>query len=203
MDWRILFEKLKTRFEHLSKKQKAYLGALGLVVLLLLWAFISAGVITHNFNRAQLQLDKDRQEALIHGIILTETKDDRKYWEIYGETGNYDSKNGVALLNNVIGNFYDDENQVSMSFESSKGTYNESKKEIILYSDTFIVLKDMTTLRADRLEWTGNENPIIAKGNIRITRNKDFIALADKVVIDPGYEKFKIVGNSVSKIYKE
>ena len=61
----------------------------------------------------------------------------------------------------------------------------------------------MTTLRADRLEWTGNENPIIAKGNIRITRNKDFIALADKVVIDPGYEKFKIVGNSVSKIYKE
>ena len=203
MDWRILFEKLKTRFENLSKKQKAYLGALTLVVVLLLWAFVSAGVITHNFNRAQLQLDKDRQEALIHGIILTETKNDRKYWEIYGETGNYDSKNGVALLNNVIGNFYDENNNVSMSFESSKGTYNESKKEIFLYEDTFIVLKDMTTLRANKLEWTGNENPIIAKGNIRITRNEDFIALADKVVIDPGYEKFKIVGNSVSKIYKE
>ncbi len=203
MDWRILFEKLKTRFENLSKKQKAYLGALTLVVVLLLWAFVSAGVITHNFNRAQLQLDKDRQEALIRGIILTETKNDRKYWEIYGETGNYDSKNGVALLNNVIGNFYDENNNVSMSFESSKGTYNESKKEIFLYEDTFIVLKDMTTLRANKLEWTGNENPIIAKGNIRITRNEDFIALADKVVIDPGYEKFKIVGNSVSKIYKE
>ena len=203
MDWRILLEKLKNRLKNLSKKQKAYLGAMGLVVLLLLWAFISAGVITHNFNRAQLQLDKDRQEALIHGIILTETKDDRKYWEIYGETGNYDSKNGIALLNNVIGNFYDADNQVSMSFESTKGTYNESKKEIFLYDDTFIVLKDMTTLRANKLEWTGNENPIIAKGNIRITKNNDFIALADRVEISPGYEKFKIIGNAVSKIYKE
>ena len=203
MDWRILLEKLKSRFDNLSKKQKAYLGAIGLVVALLLWAFISAGVITHNFNRSQLQLDKDRQEALIHGIILTETKNDRKYWEIYGETGNYDSKNGVALLNNVIGNFYDENNNVSMSFESTKGTYNESKKEIFLYEDTFIVLKDMTTLRANKLEWTGNENPIIAKGNIRITRNEDFIALADKVEISPGYEKFKIIGNAVSKIYKE
>ena len=148
-------------------------------------------------------MDKDRQEALIHGIILTETKNDRKYWEIYGETGNYDSKNGVAMLNNVIGNFYDENNEVSMSFESSKGTYNESKKEIFLYQDTFIVLKDMTTLRANKLEWTGNDNPIIAKGNIRITRNEDFIATADTVIISPGYEKFKIVGDAVSKIYKE
>ena len=203
MDWRILLKKLKNRFDNLNKRQKAYFWTFTLVVALLFWAFVSAGIITHNFNRSQLQLDKDRQEALIHGIILTETKNDRKYWEIYGETGNYDSKNGVAMLNNVIGNFYNENNEVSMSFESSKGTYNESKKEIFLYKDTFIVLKDMTTLRANKLEWTGNDNPIIAKGNIRITRNEDFIATADTVIISPGYEKFKIVGDAVSKIYKE
>ena len=111
----------------LSRKQKAYIGAFAAIVGLLAWAFISAGVITHNFNRSQLQTDQDRQEAMINGIILTETKDEKKYWEIYGETGNYDSKNGVAMLNNVIGNFYDENNEVSMSFESSKGTYNEKK----------------------------------------------------------------------------
>ena len=93
------------RWKNLSKKRKAYLIAFVAFVGILLWAFVSAGVITHNFNRSQLSTDQDRQEAQINGIILTETKDDKKYWEIYGETGTYDSTNGVALLDNCIGNF--------------------------------------------------------------------------------------------------
>ena len=64
-----LLEKIK----NLSKKQKAYIGAFLAIVGLLAWAFISAGVITSNFNRSQLQTDQDRQEATIDGIILTET----------------------------------------------------------------------------------------------------------------------------------
>lgn len=187
----------------LSRKQKAYIGAFAAIVGLLAWAFISAGVITHNFNRSQLQTDQDRQEAMINGIILTETKDEKKYWEIYGETGNYDSKNGVAMLNNVIGNFYDENNEVSMSFESSKGTYNEKKEQIILYEDTFIVLKDLTTLRANKLVWSGKDIPIVAEGNVRITRKSDLLATAKKVEISPDYNIFKIIGNTVSKVYSD
>jgi len=194
---------LKSRLQNLSKKQKAYIGAFAVIVSLLLWAFISAGVITHNFNRSQLQTDQDRQEALIKGIILTETKDEKKYWEIYGETGNYDSKNGVAMLNSLVGNFYNDENEVSMSFESSRGTYNEAKSQIILYEDTFIVLKDLTTLRANKLIWSGKDVPITAEGNVRITRGNEFIATASKVEISPDYEHFKIIGNTVSKVYSD
>lgn len=186
-----------------TRKQKAYIGMFAAIVGLLLWAFISAGIITHNFNRAQLSTDKDRQEALISGIILTETKDEKKYWEIYGETGRYDSKNGVAMLNNVVGNFYDDKNEVSMSFESSSGTYNEQKRQIILYDNTFVAIKDGTTLRTNRLEWSGNDKPIIARGNIRISRNKQFLATAKQVEISPNYEEFRIIGNAVSKIYSE
>lgn len=198
-----IYMDLKSRLQNLSKKQKAYIGAFAVIVSLLMWAFISAGIITHNFNRSQLQTDQNRQEALIQGIILTETKDDKKYWEIYGETANYDSKNGVAMLNNLVGNFYNDNNEVSMSFESSKGTYNEAKSQIILYEDTFIVLKDLTTLRANKLVWSGSDMPIIAEGNVRITRNTDFIATASKVEISPEYDRFKIVGNAVSKVYSD
>ena len=187
----------------LSRKQKGYIGAFAAIVGLLAWAFISAGVITHNFNRSQLQTVQDRQEALINGIILTETKDEKKYWEIYGETGNYDSKDGVAMLNNVVGNFYDENNEVSMSFESSKGTYNEKKEQIILYDDTFIVLKDLTTLRANKLVWTGKDVPIVAQGNVRITRKSDLLATAKKVEISPDYNTFKIIGNTVSKVYSD
>lgn len=198
-----IYMDLKIRLQNLSKKQKAYIGAFAVIVSLLMWAFISAGVITHNFNRSQLQTDQNRQEALIKGIILTETKDEKKYWEIYGESGNYDSKNGIAMLNNLVGNFYNDNNEVSMSFESSRGTYNEAKSQIILYDDTFIVLKDFTTLRADKLVWSGKDVPITAEGNVRITRNSDFIATASKVEISPEYDRFKIIGNAVSKVYSD
>ena len=199
----LIYIDLLEKIKNLSKKQKAYVGAFCAIVALLAWAFISAGVITHNFNRSQLQTDQDRQEASIDGIILTETKNEKKYWEIYGETGNYDSKNGVAMLDNVIGNFYDDENQVSMSFESSKGTYNEKKEQIILYEDTFIVLKDLTTLRANRLIWSGKDIPTIAEGNVRITRKNELLSTAEKVEISPDYETFKIIGNAVSKVYSD
>lgn len=199
----LIYMDLLEKIKNLSKKQKAYVGAFCAIIALLAWAFISAGVITHNFNRSQLQTDQDRQEASIDGIILTETKNEKKYWEIYGETGNYDSKNGVAMLDNVIGNFYDDENQVSMSFESSKGTYNEKKEQIILYEDTFIVLKDLTTLRANRLIWSGKDIPTIAEGNVRITRKNELLSTAEKVEISPDYETFKIIGNAVSKVYSD
>ena len=194
---------LKKKFKNLSKKQKAYVGAFLAIVALLAWAFISAGVITHNFNGSQLQTDQDRQEATIDGIILTETKDEKKYWEIYGETGSYDSKNGVALLNNVLGNFYDDKNEVSMSLESSKGTYNEKKEQIILYDDSFIVLKDLTTLRANKIIWSGKDIPTIAEGNVRITRKDELLATAKRVEISPDYGTFKIIGNAVSKVYSD
>lgn len=188
-------------WKKLSKKRKAYLLAFAGILGLLLWAFISAGIITHNFNRSQLSGQKDKQEALINGIILTETKDEKKYWEIYGETGNYDSTSGVALLDNCIGNFYGEDNEVSMSFESSKGTYNEKKKQIIMYNDTRIVVKDGTVLEADRLTWSGSDEPVVARGNVKIHRGKEFTATADEVEISPGYEDFKIKGHAVSKMY--
>lgn len=190
-------------WKNLSKKRKAYLFAFAGILGLLLWAFISAGVITHNFNRSQLSGQKDKQEALIHGIILTETKNERKYWEIYGETGKYDSTNGIALLDNCIGNFYDENNEVSMSFESTKGTYNETKKQIIMYNNTRIVIKDGTVLEADRLTWSGSDKPVFAKGNVKIIRGKELYATADTVEISPDYDNFKISGNTVSKLYQD
>lgn len=188
------------KLRNLNKKQKTYLGIFLALVGVLIWAFISAGVITHNFNREQLQGTENKQELNISSIILTETKEGKKYWEIYGETGYYNSDSRVALLNNCTGNFYKN-NEVSMSFESSKGTYNEVKKEIILYQDTHIVLKDGTSLYADRMIWAGSDKDIIAKGHIKILKDNQFLATADKAVISSDYSKFRIEGKVTSKLY--
>ena len=188
------------KWKKLSKKRKTYFIVAATIIGIMLWAFISAGIITRNFNRSQVAGQQDKQEALIHGIILTETKDEHKYWEIYGETGTYTSDNSIAMLNNCIGNFFDSDNNVTMSFESTKGTYNSIKKQIILYQDTHIIVKDGTSLEADRVVWSGNDKPITAKGNIRITRHDEFWATADEVEISPEYNDFKIIGNAVPPV---
>ena len=190
------------KWSDLSKKQRAYIGAFGALVSVMVWAFVSAGMITHDFNRSQIAGGKDKKELTINGIVLTETKDEAKYWELYGETGTYDSSNQIAMMDNVVGNFYKD-NDVSMSFQSSKGTYNATKKIIILYKDTFIALKDGTTLRADRLRYPGGNEPITAQGNVRITRGNQFSAVADEIEISPDFEKFIIKGKTTSNIYEE
>lgn len=189
-------------FNSLPKKKRLYIIILTSVGLILAWAFITAGIITHDFNRKQVEARGDEQEALVNGIILTETKNETKYWEIYGDTGRWDSKNGVAQLNKVIGNFYKD-NEVSMSFESSKGTYNSVEGDITLYEHTFIVLKDGITLNADKLHWIDSHSPIIAEGHIKIQKGKQLLATAEKIEISPTYDRFKITGNTVSKVYED
>lgn len=188
------------KIKEMDAKKKAY--AIGFLVFcsVLLWAFLSAEFLTSGFSRSMIKTGKNRQEIDVSSMILTETKEDTKFWEIYGETGSYNSDQKIALLTNVIGNFYKD-NEVAMSFESSQGTYNEEKNQIILYNNTFIVLKDGTSLNADRLVWSGSDKDIIAKGNIKINRNGELVATGEEVIINSNYDHFILKGSTVSKIF--
>lgn len=196
------FKKLYEKFKGLDKKKRNYLIAVFAVVFVMAWAFISAGVITANFNRSQLKNSENEQKVDASGIIITETKDGNKYFEIYGETGHYSNDHSIATLNNVIGNFYK-ENKVAMSFQSSKGTYDENTGIITLYENTYIVLEDGTSLNTDKLTWYGNDKQTVAEGHVLIKKDKQMVATAQKGVIDAGYEKFRIIGKTNTKIFSD
>ncbi len=189
-------------FKNLSKKKRVYLTVFGTIIGILLWAFFTARMITHDFNRQQVAGNQDQQQATVKGIILTETKNEEKYWEIYAETGKWDSIKGIAELDQVIGNFFN-ENGVSMSLKSSRGTYNSVTKVITLYEKTYIVLKGGITLNADKLTYVNSKTPIVAQGHIKVRKENALLATADEIVISPNYESFKIIGNTVSKVYED
>ena len=195
-------KKIYERFKQIDSKKRSYLIAVLAVVFVMAWAFISAGVITANFNRSQLKNSEDEQKVDAAGIIITETKEGNKYFEIHGETGNYSNDHSIATLNNVIGNFYK-QNKVAMSFQSSKGTYDENTGIITLYDNTYIVLEDGTSLNTDKLTWYGNDKETVAEGHVVIKKDKDMIATAQKGVIDAGYEKFRIIGKTNTKIFSD
>ena len=194
--------KLFEKFQSLDNKRRAYLIMFILFISVMTWAFISAGVITGNFNRSQLKNSKDEQKVDAIGVIITETNDTKKYFEIYGETGHYSNDHSVATLYNVIGNFYKD-NEVNMSFQSTKGTYDEKSGVITLYDDTYIVVKDGVSLKTDKLIWSGSDKETIADGNVEIKKGKEMVATANKCIIGAGYENFKIIGNTTTKVYEK
>ncbi|MBP7212089.1 LPS export ABC transporter periplasmic protein LptC [bacterium] len=189
------------KFKKMSKKRTVYLTAFLVFVGVLVWAFLSAAVITHNFHRSQLAGNADEQALNTSDIILTESQGGKRYWELYAQNGSYSSDSRMAILTNATGNFYDKSNNVSMSFISSKGTYDSEKKQIILYNRTHIVIKDGTSLYCDRLVWSGSDKPIIATGHIKIKRGKQLLSTAKKATISADYSRFKISGGTSTKLY--
>ena len=190
------------KFRSLKKRQRTYIIAVFLFIFGMLWAFITAGIITSNFNRSQIKGNENEQKVDAKSVIITETKDGNKYFEIYGETGHYSNDHSIATLHNVIGNFYKD-GDVNMSFQSSKGTYNELTGVITLYENTYIVLKDGTSLNANKLVWSGSDKETIAEGNVKIKKNNEMTSTANKCIIGPDYKNFKIVGNTTTKVWSK
>ena len=129
-------------------------------------------------------------------------KNDSKYWELYAESGYYDNKNKVAILYDLIGNFYD-EGKVVLSMVSTKGTFDETTKKVILYDDTYFIYKDGTEVKADRFVWQGKEEDILAQGNVMIRRVGEIKTFSDKAVLTNNMKTLKIIGRSKTELYSK
>ncbi len=186
----------------MSKRKIAYTVILLAVVIGCAWAFIAAGVITKNFKREALKNAGEKQEVNVKNLIITETKEDKKYWELYAEKGYYDNQNKVVILYNVIGNFYD-KDEVVLSMESSMGTYSEEKKKVVLYDNSYFIYKDGTDVRADRFVWEGNDKDIKAQGNVIIRKSGELRTFSKEAILSEQMTNIKIIGRSRTELYKK
>ncbi len=186
----------------MSKRKIAYTVILLAVVIGCAWAFIAAGVITKNFKKEALKSAGEKQEVNVKNLIITETKEDKKYWELYAEKGYYDNQNKVVILYNVIGNFYD-KDEVVLSMESSMGTYSEEKKKVVLYDNSYFIYKDGTDVRADRFVWEGNDKDIKAQGNVIIRKSGELRTFSKEAVLSDKMTNIKIIGRSRTELYKK
>lgn len=186
----------------MQKRKIAYIAILSLIVIGCLWAFIAAGVITKNFKKEALQTAGEKQKLDIKDLLITETKDDKKYWELYADSGYYDSQNKVVILYNIIGNFYNDD-EVVLSMESTKGTFNEETKRVVLYENTYIIYKDGTNVRANRFTWQGNDKDIVAQGDVVIKRNNEIKTYSNEAYLGNNMKNIRIKGRSKTELYKK
>lgn len=183
-----------------SKKNIAYVVAFSIILIACIWAFVSAGMITKSFKNKIIDQTYKNKEANIENLLVTETKEGVKLWEMYAETGRYSDTDSVVLLEDIIGNFYEDE-KVKASFKADRGTYHSTKKEIILYSNVVLVYNDGTNLMTDRIEYMGKDTDIVAQGNVRIEKPNEAIIYGGKAVLKGDFSDFHIEGRTQTKFY--
>ncbi len=182
------------------KKNTAYIILLGIVIAACLWSFIYAGILTKNFKNKIKDQTYANKEANIENLLITETKEGEKLWEMYADTGRYSDTDNMVILDKIIGNLYK-EKAVKASFKAERGTYNSLSKEIILYDNVVIVNDDGTNIMADKIDYKGKDQDITAEGNVRIEKPDEAILFGGKAVLKGDFSDFHIEGRTKTQFY--
>lgn len=184
------------------EKKKLYLSIFFLAVLVVcIFSFAWSWWVTRGIRENTEKALNQGQTAAVKNLVITETKDGKKYWELYAKGGDYSSTEGLVILDEIIGNFYDKNEEVVLSFRSPKGVYVESEKTIKLEGDTLLVAKDGSSISANEFIWKGQDEDITAEGSVIINRNNELVTVGDKAVFNSKLTYFKIMGKSSTKIY--
>lgn len=183
-----------------KKRNISYIIVFSIIIIACFWAFISASIITKNFKDKIIDQTYKNKEANIESLLVTETKDGVKYWELYADSGTYSDSDNIVLLEDLVGNFYD-ENKVKASFKADKGTYNATKKQIILYENVLLVYLDGTNISTDRLIYSGKDEDITAHGNIRIEKPGEAIVMGSEAILKGDFSDFHIEGRTKTQFY--
>ena len=164
-------------------------------------AFIFASKWTRDFQEL-LKSQGAIEHAKVNDVVITETKDGLKYWEIYAAVGEYDADKIQATLTDIVGNYYQN-NEVVMSFTAPKGVYNSENKEVSLLENVRVVGKDDAEMTTDKLSWVTTDNIIKAEGNVTINKANELIALSNKATLTTDFKKIEIIENAELRIYKD
>ncbi len=177
-----------------------YISVFIIIIFAVIWAFMSAGIITRNFNKNIMNNPAENKEVNIEGLYVTDTKNGVKSWELFADTGHYDNTQNIVFLTDIIGNFYDNE-KVVVSFKAKRGTYTTEDKHINLHEDVVFVHHNGANITADRITWKGKEENITAVGNVRVEKPGEVIIYGQEAVLKPELDDFKINGRTKTLFY--
>ncbi len=164
-------------------------------------AFIFANKWTKDFQEL-LAAQGSVEHATVHDVVMTETKNGVKDWEVYSAMAEYDNDNVTATMHDIVGNYYKN-GKVVMSFAAPKGTYNSETKKIELLESVKVVGKDKIKLTTDKISWVTTEDKIYAEGNVIVNKNDEIIAISDKGSITKDFKEMEIMDNTELRVYKQ
>ncbi|HSA06309.1 MAG TPA: LPS export ABC transporter periplasmic protein LptC [Candidatus Gastranaerophilales bacterium] len=181
--------------------KKTFFSVILLLVfgILTLWAFwISKSIMgVNNIVNNEPEID---EKVTLKELVITETKDGKKFWEVYADSGDYLKQNNQATLHNITGNFYKDD-EIVLSVASPLAVYNNEKKEIKLKGGVEAANNSGIYIKADEICWIGTTDEIKAKGNVKIIREDQVMTESEESTFNTDFTNLKISGNSNTYVF--
>lgn len=187
----------------MTNKNKIFIGILVLILAVSVWVFKTSSELTRDLKEIPVE-NKNTQvkdQVKADEIVITETKDGQKFWEIYAQSSIYDADEDLLILKNVKGNFYRDQ-KVAMSFIAPFGTYNEKTKKVKLTGGTDVVTSNKMRVFAKNISWTGSKDVIFADGDVKIKQTESLLTLSNKAEFSSNFSDIKIIGKTKTILYK-
>ena len=188
----------------MSKKLIIYISVIGIIILISGWAFVVSSQMTNSIkitNQDDSNNSNDNTEkTTIKELVLTETKEGQKFWELYASSANINDESKQARLKNVIGNFYKN-SKVVMSFTAPIAFYTDKTKDVKLWGGAKVVTDNNVTLLSKEMTWSGTQDLITATGNVKIINSDKLVTKSNVCVFNKEFTKVKVTGNSQTNVY--
>lgn len=190
----------------MSKKTIISIIILVFLSVLSVWVFFtdSTGKIKLNTDTPSSSAskdDKDNEKVKVSDLIITETNEGKKIWEVIAVSGNYEKSMEKIVLKNVKGNFYKD-STVVLSIEAPVAIYDSVNKEVILKNGARALNNKNVLITANEICWAGSKDIITATGNVKITQDNKLMTKSNKSVFNTSFTYLKLSGNSDSYVYR-
>jgi len=186
----------------MQKKTLIPVIILSALVLLSIWVFFSNdGEAPPVPEKQTLAQQENSEKAVVKDIIITETNEGKKFWDVVADSGEYDKTSSATTLYNINGNFYKD-GKVVLSVQAPVAIYNSEKKEVILKNGAKAANNKNVIITAKQICWAGTTDTITATGNVKIVQDDKMMTTSDKSVFDSEFTYLNLDGNSDSYVYK-
>jgi len=187
----------------MSKKTLISISILCALTILSVWVFFSDSgeKVKLNTEKPSAVKNTEEEKVRVSDLIITETTEGKKFWEIIATNGDYDKNSDTITLKSVKGNFYKND-IVVLSVEAPLALYNSAKKEVILKNGARAANNKNVLITAKEICWAGKTDTITAKGNVKIVQGDKLKTLSDKSIFNSDFTNLKLSGNSSSYVYK-
>jgi LPS export ABC transporter protein LptC len=187
----------------MKKRVKLAVIFIGVLLVACIAGFINVWIITGGVKMSELTQDKREksEKVLVKNILLTETKEGKKYWEIYAKSGQYINNSEKVLLNEAMGNFYNENGEVILSFSSDNGEYDSKNKRVILKNNAKLASKNETQMEAHQITWEGVNNIVHSEGNVRAMQAEKLYITCDRSTFTTDFKDFHVYGHTITRVY--
>ena len=173
----------------MKNKNTILMGAAGLIVLFLIFAWLFWGSTVPEPTDKTKKVETDRTLATVHNTVLHRDADGKRIWELKVSEAIQLNDNlvrakqleGTVYLNNG------DEMYVTADAAEVKIKTNE----FTLTNGVTARLKQGGFLKANKVEWNQNKDILTATGAVKVVK-EDMMATAEKIITSSKLEHFKL-----------